>query len=56
MAEILLADSSGIFTGEYFFAFLYLAGGVENFEGIETNNTFDRFVNEFFSALRPLLQ
>ena len=31
-----------------FFAFLYLAGGVENFEGIETNNTFDRFVNEFF--------
>lgn len=31
-----------------FFALLYLAGGVENFEGIETNNTFDRFVNEFF--------
>lgn len=30
------------------FAFLYLAGGVENFEGIKTNSTFDRFVNEFF--------
>ncbi len=30
------------------FALLYLAGGVENFEGIETNNTFDLFVNEFF--------
>ena len=30
------------------FALLYLAGGVENFEGITTNNTFDRFVNEFF--------
>jgi inward rectifier potassium channel len=30
------------------FALLYLAGGVENFEGIETTNTFDRFVNEFF--------
>jgi len=30
------------------FAFLYLAGGVDNFEGIETTNTFDRFVNEFF--------
>jgi len=31
-----------------FFALLYLAGGEENFEGIETTNTFDRFVNEFF--------
>ena len=30
------------------FALLYLAGGVENFEGIETNNTFDRLVNVFF--------
>lgn len=30
------------------FAFLYLAGGVENFQGIETNNTFDRFLNVFF--------
>lgn len=30
------------------FALLYLAGGVENFEGIETNNTIDRFVNVFF--------
>ena len=30
------------------FALLYLAGGVENFEGIETNNTFDRFLNVFF--------
>ena len=30
------------------FALLYLAGGVENFEGIETTNTFDRFINEFF--------
>lgn len=30
------------------FALLYLAGGVENFEGIETTDTFDRFVNEFF--------
>jgi len=30
------------------FALLYLAGGEENFEGIETTNTFDRFLNEFF--------
>jgi inward rectifier potassium channel len=30
------------------FALLYLAGGVENFEGIETNNTIDRFVDVFF--------
>lgn len=30
------------------FAFLYLAGGVENFAGIETSGSFDRFINEFF--------
>lgn len=31
-----------------FFALLYLAGGVENFEGIEINNTLDLFLNVFF--------
>lgn len=40
--------SSGILFVNTIFAFLYLAGGVENFEGIKTNSTFDRFVNEFF--------
>lgn len=31
-----------------FFALLYLAGGVDNFEGIEINNTLDLFLNVFF--------
>ena len=31
-----------------FFATLYFIGGDANFEGIETNNDFDRFLNEFF--------
>jgi inward rectifier potassium channel len=39
---------SGFIIVNTFFALLYLAGGVENFQGIETTNTFDRFINEFF--------
>jgi hypothetical protein len=31
-----------------FFATLYYIGGDENFEGIETSNNFDKFLNEFF--------
>lgn len=31
-----------------FFATLYFIGGDANFEGIQTNNNFDRFLNEFF--------
>ncbi|HMS35168.1 MAG TPA: ion channel [Ignavibacteria bacterium] len=31
-----------------FFATLYFIGGDANFEGIQTNNSFDRFLNEFF--------
>lgn len=31
-----------------FFATLYYIGGDANFEGIETNSNFDRFLNEFF--------
>lgn len=43
----LLVLSAFIFVN-VIFALLYLAGGVENFEGIETTNTFERFMNEFF--------
>lgn len=39
---------SGYLVVNLFFATLYFIGGEANFEGIETNNDFDRFLNEFF--------
>lgn len=39
---------SGYLIVNLFFATLYFIGGEANFEGIETNNDFDRFLNEFF--------
>ena len=39
---------SGYLIVNIFFATLYFIGGDANFEGIETNNDFDRFLNEFF--------
>lgn len=39
---------SGYLVVNIFFACLYFLGGDANFEGIETRNNFDRFLNEFF--------
>ncbi|MEO6694204.1 MAG: ion channel [Ignavibacteria bacterium] len=36
------------FITNIFFTLLYLAGGIENFEGIVATNTFDKFIDVFF--------